>query len=47
MTWFIRSMLNEIASKNGQKGKKWINDKGKGSKTLNDIKPVENINKNS
>ena len=47
MTWFIRSMLNEIASKNGQKEKKWINDKGKGSKTLNDIKPVENINKNS
>ena len=40
-------MLNEIASKNGQKEKKCINDKGKGSKTLNDIKSVENINKNS
>ena len=38
-------MLDEIESKTVQKQKKVIN-RGKRSKTLSEVKPVENINKN-
>ena len=38
-------MLDEIESKSCTKTKKMI-DRGKRSKTLSEVKPVENINKN-
>ena len=38
------SMLDEIATKTAYKTKKVI-DRGKKSETLNEVKPVENINK--